>query len=817
MKYLFLLCLYCACATMAVAQVSGKLTNAAGQPVAFANIALFRETDTVALAAAITDTAGRFHFNQPLPGNYILHCRYTGYQLLATPVFAVRAAQPYNAGTLRLQEQPRQLDNIVVKTARPLLQQTVYGTVIRPDNSIVSAGSSVAEVLERSPGVVIDHRYNTLSLNGKSGVLVMLNGKLLRLSMEQVLVLLGSINATDVEKIELLSVPPAGYDAEGSAGVINIVLKKNIHKGTGGNVSVTAGYGWREKAAINLSLAHNTGKVNTYGSYAFSHNRGYMQWQALATEQEPFLGGEASSLFLSVIKPVDDSHNATLGMDVKLGSKTTAGASVVADFSHSATSTVNKGRYLVGNDSLFLLHADIQDNNRWTNVLASAYVENAFNKKEKLNTSFDYLRYTNNRPSLVHSSFVNSKGQAIGSNDTLFSPGQKGYAHSLIQVGVLKTDYTRQFSEKIKLETGIKATYTSTVSTSGIQSLVNGNWVSGANAVNNTVMNEAIGAAYAAVNANIDERTSLSIGTRYEYSHTQLRDRESKDIVTDRKLGKLFPTIFASRKLNGQSELQFSYAKRISRPSYNDLASFKNYIGATSIATGNPLLQPTVTDILKLGYTWRGYAFAITGSKNAHPIVRYQLTENAAGDIIYVSPQNLAYENDLSAQVNAPFHIGSWWNMNYNVIAGWRQFREVYTKTPAGKTYFSWNMSVSEIFKLPAHFSLELSGFYNSFSYDGTKKVADFGGVNAGIKKELGRNGGSLQLSVSDIFSTLKFTSYYGALTTEALALNSAVTFGDESARTPVFRLTYALAFGNNKPQNRQGNAAKEEQGRVAK
>src|SRR5580698_1888311 len=145
----------------------------------------------------------------------------------------------------------------VVRAQRPVVQQVTGGTVINVQNSLMTKGSSALEVLTRSPGVTLDYQNNSIALNGKNGVSVMLNGKLLRLSMTQLFALLQGISADDIDKIELLTTPPANYDAEGSGGIINIVLKKNKRPGTNGSLSLTGGYGWREKATGSANVAHN--------------------------------------------------------------------------------------------------------------------------------------------------------------------------------------------------------------------------------------------------------------------------------------------------------------------------------------------------------------------------------------------------------------------------------------------------------------------------------------------------------------------------------------------------------------------------------
>jgi hypothetical protein len=297
-------------------------------------------------------------------------------------------------------------------------------------------------------------------------------------------------------------------------------------------------------------------------------------------------------------------------------------------------------------------------------------------------------------------------------------------------------------------------------------------------------------------------------------------DSSSKEGVgIDRKLSKLFPNITFTKKLNEHSELQLSYTKRISRPSYNDLASFVTYNDAASVITGNPLLKPTITNIIRLGYNYKYYSFAVFFSRDEHPIARYQLTASPSGELMYVSPQNLQYQNNITFQTNLPFKVTEWWNMNYGFAGGLRQFKLEHTREKVKKNYFGYNVYGSETFKLPQGFSAELSGWYNGASYDGSKKVDGFGSVNLGIKKDLKNNKGSFQLSVSDVFMTMNINNYFGALTEEAFSLKNHFSFNTESRSFPIFRLTYSRSWGNNnsKGLRKQDNGSREERERVIK
>lgn len=802
-------------------QVSGKLTTAGGQPLISANVLLLKAPDSALVKATVTNEKGDYHLDNIGQGTYLLRISSVGYLTWESPLFELTVAQrEKNFGTRVLQETSKQLGEVVVRADKPPFRQQADGTVVNVESSLLSKGSSALEVLERSPGVMIDHRNNSIALDGKNGVTVMIDGKTMHLPIEQVFSLLNGMSADDLEKIELLTTPPARYDADGSAGLINIVLKKNKKRGTNGSVSLTGGYGKGEKGTASLHLSHNTEKTNLYGSYTFSHDRTYSDMFITSSQNMPFLGGQMYVLVWDTTKALQNNHDATLGIDHTLNSKTTVGGSINYNGSHGSPTTFSHNQYNILPDSLLLFSGRVDEASRLNNLSSSVYAETKLRKGEKINVDIDYLYFNNHSPSDIQSSFLNKDGTQAGSNDTLFSPRQKGFANTVIQVGVGKMDYTRQVNKKWSIEAGVKGAYTRSTSQSGIESLVNDSWVvARSETSNNILMKEGIGAAYVSVNAQLSPSTNLVIGSRYEYSHTRMNNPQTEKNTVDRKLGALFPNLLFSQKLRESSELQLSYSKRISRPSYNDLASYVGYSDPSAVYTGNPFLQPTITHTIKLGYNYKGYSFSALVSRDINPIARYQITESPLKDVLYISPQNLQWQNNLNFQTNLPWKVANWWNMNYSFVGGWRQFKEDYTQQPVEKTWFGYSANFSQTFTLPRNFSAEISGWYNSWSYNGTIKVAAYGSLNAGIKKELNNNRGSFQLSVSDLLRTQLFNVYYGSLTEEAFSIKNHVDFNPESAKMPIIKLTYSRSFGSATPKNRQkqGAGLEEERDRIRK
>lgn len=818
MKVIFINILFICFYQSLFGQITGRLVSTGNQPIASANVSLQKSGDRLPMKVITTDSTGSFRFENINNGEYQLKATNIGYASWNSGLFEITTIIPGKSfGVIILAEDKKQLGEVVIRSEKPIVQQKPEGIIVNVENSILTKGSSALQVLERSPGVVINHRDNSIELNGKSGVMIMLNGKLMRMSMEQVVNLLNNMSADDIANIELLTTPPAKYDAEGSAGLINIVTKKNKKQGTNGSLSLTAGYGYREKGMGSLNLSHNKNNLNLYGSYTFSHDNTYSNMYVASGQDMPFLGGNVYVTGWFASKFLRNNQDATIGIDYKLNPKTSIGTSMTYNSSRSSGSSFTDAGYNVLPDSLLQYTGTNSGHDLWNNLVNSFYIERLLGKEEKINLGVDYLYFDNKDRYNVNSSFINKHGQQAGNNESLFSPGQQGFANTTIKVGVAKLDYTKQLKKNIKLEAGAKSAFTQSISKSGIESLLNGVWTGSDQTSNNIQMKESLNALYTSVSSQLNKSTSLTVGLRYEYSSTNMDNTKSGDNIANRKLGAFFPSVFFSKQLTDNSELQLSYTKRISRPTYNDLASYVGYSDPTAVYTGNPFLKPTITHNIKLGYNYKSYSASLLFSRDINAISRYQLSESAARDMLLISPQNLDWQNNITFQANIPWKVNNWWTMNYSFVGWYRQYKVSFSKQPFEKNWVGYSFNFSQSFKLPANISAELSGVYHSTSYDGTKRVKGFGTLNAGVKKDLKNNRGSFQFSVSDILSSEHYFINYGTITEEAFAIKSYVGFYPESAHSPVLTLTYSRSFGNAKKVQSLKKSYSEESERIQK
>ena len=261
---------YCSSARAQTA-VSGEVVNEKEEPVAGANILLMQSRDSSLVKGVISSASGNYSFEKINPGTYFIRCTFTDFEMIATPFFEVSSKEPnFTVATLQLVRKLVQLKAVKIAVKKPLFEQKIDRMVINVANSITSAGSTALEVLERSPGIIVDRQNNTVSMNGKNGIVIMINGKISHMPITAIVQMLSGMNSDNIEKIELITTPPANLDAEGNAGYINIVLKSNNNYGTNGSYSITGGYTNGLTDNFSLNFNHRKGKVNLYGDYTFS-------------------------------------------------------------------------------------------------------------------------------------------------------------------------------------------------------------------------------------------------------------------------------------------------------------------------------------------------------------------------------------------------------------------------------------------------------------------------------------------------------------------------------------------------------------------
>ncbi|HEV8084228.1 MAG TPA: outer membrane beta-barrel protein [Chitinophagaceae bacterium] len=783
-------------------EIHGSVIDHNNRPVLNANILLLKNADSSLVKGMFTNEAGQFSFQNIPVGTYIVTSTYTGYSPVYTSSFEVKARENIDLGNITLMQGNAQLTEVKVAAKKPLLEQKIDRLVINVSNSITAAGNTALEILERSPGVTVDHQNNLISMNGKDGVVLIINGKMSHIPVSAVVQLLAGMPSSNIEKIELITTPPANFDAEGNAGYINIVLKENNNFGTNGSYSASLGYGkgWVEQASININ--HRKGKINLYGDVSYSRIK--KPFPIKSYSRVSYLGNITETQFTGHRNDTTIGFSARLGVDYQFNSRTIIGVLLSNNDRKYTQSESNESLIIINNNPDTIIKLNNNELNHWQNYSANLNLQHNFKEDEKLSLNLDYIYYSNYQPVNYATSYYNNSGNFF--YERLTRSGKSTPINFLVAA----IDYSKKLSNKMSMETGIKTTFSAFNNDISFDRYQQQFWVKDKLLSAKYKLNEDYEAAYTSLNITINKNTAAKVGLRYEYTNSNLGTETIKNIV-DRHYGKLFPTLFISHTINENNAISFSYSLRITRPTFTDLAPFTYYTDPNTLLTGNASLQPALSTTFKADYTYRKYLLSVSYSKTNNAITGFQPNVDSATNKRTLSPANLKNQKIASAIISIPITIGDWWTMQYNFTGFWQQINTFYKENPIRLSHLYYTINASQSFKLPKNFSTELSGFFFSPQLYGIVLRRAFGKLDLGIKKKLADKKSTLSFNVSDIFETMLFGGSTN-LPEQNLVSNRLIRF---SQRT--YKLNFTHNFGNDKLKSKRdrGTGAEEEKGRV--
>jgi hypothetical protein len=806
MKFSFLLLIVlCLTITRGYGQsaINGTVINAFGQPVPDASILLLQSKDSSLVKGSLTAKNGQYNFIDIPAGSYMISSSFTGYKSLYSPVFRLDGSRKEIAiAALQFTENEKELVEVTVTAKKPLFEQKIDRMVVNVASSITSAGSTALEVLQRSPGIIVDFQNNTLSMNGKNGVVIMINGKISRMPVSAVMQMLQGMPSSNIEKIELITTPPANFDAEGNAGFINIVLKTNTQYGTNGSFSITAGYGkgWISSASINFN--HRKGRVNIYGDYSFSRRESEQVFKFYRKVINQ--GNSIESSIRTDREPIVTNFDGRLGIDYELNKKTVIGALVTGYDNKWDMTAQNKSNIFLNGalDTIVTIQND--ELHRLINYAANVNLLHNFSGDEKVTMNLDYVYYKDRNPVSYLNSYFDGDGGFLKNEAT------RSNKTTPIKFWTGAVDYSKKLSPKVEMEAGVKATISQFINDVSVERQDQGNWIKDPDLTARYKLNERIGAAYASFTIAFNEKTNAKMGLRYEYTNSNLGSEAVKDIV-DRKYGSLFPSFFISRTFNENNSANFSYSRRITRPTFNDMAPFVIFMDPNTFFSGNPGLQPSFSDAVKVDYLYKKFIFSVSYTYEDNPITRFSPRIDSVTNKQTLAAENQRSQHLVSLNLSLPLQLTKWWNMQNNLSGMWQQVNAIYIGTPLQIRQKSFNVSSVQTFSLPKEFSIELNGFYQSGGLFGLYKLNDFILADLGMQKKLGPKHGTLRFNISNVIGAPSFS--LNAIVPE----HNLDVRGSLQLYNTTFRLTYTRNFGNQKvKQNRNRSVgSQQEQQRV--
>ncbi len=744
-KTLLLVPYFFAAGLQLAAQTSfhGLVTDANGGPLEFVNVTLHTVSDSSLVKGGLTDAAGKYELDPVPAGTYFVRAALLGFSTGTSEPVGTSGTSAAIA-TLALPEQAASLGEVTVVAEKPFIERRLDRLIVNVENSIVSAGASALEVLERSPNVQVDQEGN-ISLRGRRGVIVMLDDKRLQLTGAELANLLRGMPSSSIELIEIITNPSAKYDAEGSAGIINLRTKKNKNLGTNGSLSGSAGHGKFGKATAGFDVNHRTERWNVFAGYNFSYNKYFNNLVLFRKFSE---NGEVQQIYDQDNFVAFPFHTQTprLGVDFFPSEKTTIGVLFTGVRNQFKPAADNESYILDPNENItgrFTTTNRSEDD--WYNAAANLNLKHRFGPdKGELSADLDYARYGNATDQLFHTFRYDSENTPLGV-DYL-----RGDISGKLDLFAAKADYSRPLGASGKIEAGVKSSLVRTDNDLKYFIRENGEELLDAGQSNHFLYDENINAAY--LNWSREwGKWNVQAGLRGEQTVA-----DGLQLTTDsafhRNYFQLFPSAFVNYKASEKHLWGISVSRRINRPNYQQLNPFRAFVDPTTIRAGNPFLRPQLTYAFELTHTFNQRLNTTLSYSITRDNITYALLQNDQERYTVVTNVNIDRYENVSLSMNMPFSLAKWWTLNADMTIWWHRFSGAISGFDLDQSSPAVYVNGTNTFRLSDGWTVELGGFWHNRHVYSISTIDPMWSLNAGLQKTLWEGRGTLRLNVRDIF-----------------------------------------------------------------
>jgi hypothetical protein len=787
-------------------QVSGELKDNEGNPLAKSTISLLKEKDSAVVKLSVTGDGGTYSIQSVAPGSYRISASHIGFVTVYSAPFTV-AENNIQVPALVAAKNASAMKEVTVTARKPLVEVKADKTILNVEGTINSIGSDALELLRKAPNVTVDKDDN-ISVGGKNGVQVYIDGRPTPLSAQDLANYLKSLHSTQIESIEIITNPSAKYEAAGNAGIINIRLKKDNSIGTNGSVNAGYAIGTYPKFSGGFSLNHRNKNFNVYASY----NVNALKFTNISSNYRTIL----DSLFdqHSNVVGRTDAHNYKTGLDYYINKKQTVAVMLNGGF---ATIDVSTHSYT---PISYIPTGQVQ------RILAAGG-ENHMSRKN-LNTNFNYSYIDGTKKSLVLNAdlgYYNIDGDQLQPNIYFDATGQNEIGRviynmlspSVINLHSFKGDYEQDF-KKGKLGFGAKFSWVTTTNDFQRYNVFTNTKELDKDRSNNFRYKENINALYVNYNRPFKGGWMIQAGLRGEQTTSRANSTGLKyvssnympyDSVFTRTYVDLFPSAAITYNKDPMRQWTLTYSRRIDRPFYQDLNPFEYKLDEYTFAKGNTKLRPQYTNSIGLTFLFRQKLNTTLNYSHVNDIFS-QLLDTTERSKVFQSKQNLATQDIVSLNLSYPYR-----HKNYSLFANSSTYYSKY-KADFGPgrivnlDVIAARLYVQNSLKFAKVWTAEITGSYSSPSIiQGTFKAKSLYSVDAGMLKQILKGKGSLKASVSDIFHTLHFSAK------NIFAGQYLVT--KSTGETRLFKLNFSYSFGNSqvKAARQRKTGLEEEAGRV--
>lgn len=787
---------------LAVAQniLFGKIQTEANLRAGYVTIILKGNISADSVKIIKTDSLGNFRFQNLKSGHYTLK---TAHLLFRDSLIKIQIDKPQTELNIFLM--PRadiSLNEVAVTARKNVIEQKIDRLVFNVENSVLATNLNGWDLLSRAPGVNTKGQDGELKINGQTGTRVMIDGRLINLSSEQLQQYLSTLNSSDIKRIEIITNPPSQYDAGGSAGIINVITKKSLQYGLTG--SIRSSYEKRRhgtgNAGLNLNLREEQYSVN--GIYSFSQNKSesdaeiYQLFDRNINFNQSFNSFRKDKLhYFKVAGEYYLSKNNTIGFfaDGSISDKNREEGSITSAKNGLALdSTLISDNLVNSNDDTYNLNLNFR-----------SQINEATG--EKFSLDLDYTKYS--------AGFINPNSTYV------YDPNGIGIHEPIlfvnntdrkIKILSAKADYVLPLSKDAKIDFGAKVfriKNDNNVVFNIIKKELSSYDPLRSNEFDYTENNQALYASYSSKIGKL----SFQGGLRGEFTQTSGNARTLSSLIS-RSYFKLFPTAYLQYAFSDDYQLNLSYSKRITRPQYNYLNPFRFYTNPYTYTTGNPFLQPSFTNSFEIrNIFYQKYVVSMYLKKTSGAIAFISNQDNQT-KILEKTRINLDDLTDVGVNIIAPFRIAKWWHVdNYFLLSGSR-IKSNYEDQSYHANKFTVNVSTTNAFNFLVQkkkVTAELAFAYTSPSISGLSRLDEYYDVSAGLKSSFLKDKLFLVISASDIFKTLTFKTSRTFLN----QINSENFYNDSRG----FKISMSYNFGKTsiKKQKERESGSQQERNRI--
>lgn len=711
------------------------------QPVEFATVIIANPTTKKPITGTTTALDGTFEVKTEVSEFYI-EISFIGFDARRIEDFEIVNGK-VSLGTINLTINTTSLDEIVVRAEKSTTEFQLDKRVFNVGKDLSSTGMSTLELLNNVPSVQVSIE-GAISLRGSAGVQVLINGKPSVLATDQGA--LGTITAEMIEKIEVITNPSAKYDAEGTSGIINIVMKKEEKKGVNGSITLNAGY--PNNHSIGLSVNRRTEKFNLFSQLGFGHRTFPGKHETLNKDltNNTLVGSTGDN------EKNETFYNFILGVDYHIN-KTNV-LSLTGNFAYELETEYSNSEFSYWDE---------------TETLSSSWDRNETTEATNPKYQYDFQYKKDFKSHKDHSLLFSAQGNFFGKDQsseyqntpTYGTPNdgaQKTRTDFVNATYTFKLDYTNPISEKYTIESGAQYVISDVSNDYAVQNLNDGEWIQIPELSNIFDYDQKVLGLYG-TGAYEDDNWGIKLGLRLEGTDmkTELSDTGEKN---GQNYANLFPSVHSSYKFTELLSVQAGYSKRIFRPRMRDLNPFWNIRNNFNIRTGNPDLLPEFTDSFEVTaiYDLNKISFNV-GVYHRYTTDVIERITRFENNISITRPENLGTNRTTGAEFNAKYSPADWLTFNADVNYNYFQREGDNESTTFDFDANQWTSRLNAKLKLPAQIDFEITGNYRSEVRNVQSTLSDNYYMDLGLRKKLMKGRTILNLSIRDVFASRNMES----------------------------------------------------------